>query len=185
MKPQVLGQDHSTGPNIHSILKMQDLKRNFLYAVNNMLEVRIFIQQLLSAWHWHPLQKWQFPVLQFTSYGWGSEVKVAQPCLTLQPLDYSPWNCPGQNTGVGSLSLLQWIFPTQELNQALLYCRWILLQTEPSPLGWRRGNIKLYCNVINFFFPFFVISILHNSLIQLEFIQGLSGLVAIYKRLRM
>ena len=28
-------QDHSTGPNIHSILKMQDLKRNFLYAINN------------------------------------------------------------------------------------------------------------------------------------------------------
>ena len=27
---------------------------------------------------------------------------------------YSPWNSPGQNTGVGSLSLLQWIFPTQE-----------------------------------------------------------------------
>ena len=30
---------------------------------------------------------------------------------------YSPWNSPGQNTGVGSLSLLQWIFPTQESNQ--------------------------------------------------------------------
>ena len=28
---------------------------------------------------------------------------------------YSPWNSPGQNTGVGSLSLLQGIFPTQEL----------------------------------------------------------------------
>ena len=27
---------------------------------------------------------------------------------------YSPWNSPGQNTGVGSLSLLQGIFPTQE-----------------------------------------------------------------------
>ena len=25
---------------------------------------------------------------------------------------YSPWNSPGQNTGMGSLSLLQWIFPT-------------------------------------------------------------------------
>ena len=25
---------------------------------------------------------------------------------------YSPWNSPGQNTGVGSLSLLQEIFPT-------------------------------------------------------------------------
>ena len=30
------------------------------------------------------------------------------------PFDsYSPWNSPGQNTGVGSLSLLQGIFPTQ------------------------------------------------------------------------
>ena len=26
---------------------------------------------------------------------------------------YSPWNSPGQNTGVGRLSLLQEIFPTQ------------------------------------------------------------------------
>jgi len=36
------------------------------------------------------------------------EVKVAQLCLTLQPHGlYSPGNSPGQNTGVGSLSLLQ------------------------------------------------------------------------------
>ena len=41
---------------------------------------------------------------------------------------YSPWNSPGQNTGVGSLSLLQGIFPTQELNQGLLRCRQILYQ---------------------------------------------------------
>ena len=41
---------------------------------------------------------------------------------------YSPWNSPGQNTGVGSRSLLQEIFPTQELNQDLLHCRWILYQ---------------------------------------------------------
>ena len=27
---------------------------------------------------------------------------------------YSPWTSPGQNTGVGSLFLLQWIFPTQK-----------------------------------------------------------------------
>ena len=32
---------------------------------------------------------------------------------------YSPWNSPGQNTGVGSLSLLQGIFPTQGLNPGL------------------------------------------------------------------
>ena len=41
---------------------------------------------------------------------------------------YSPWNSPGWNTGVGSLSLLQGIFPTQESNQGLLHCRWILYQ---------------------------------------------------------
>ena len=42
------------------------------------------------------------------------KVKVAQSCLTLQPHGlYSPWDSPGQNTGVGSLSLLQGIFPAQ------------------------------------------------------------------------
>ena len=41
---------------------------------------------------------------------------------------YSPWNSPGQNTGVGSRSLLQRIFPIQGLNLGLPHCRWILYQ---------------------------------------------------------
>ena len=41
---------------------------------------------------------------------------------------YSPWNSPGQNPGVGSLSLLQEIFPTQGSNPGLRHCRWILYQ---------------------------------------------------------
>ena len=41
---------------------------------------------------------------------------------------YSPWNSPGQNTGVGSISLLQGFFPTQGLNPGLLHCRQILYQ---------------------------------------------------------
>ena len=41
---------------------------------------------------------------------------------------YSPWNSPGQNTGVGSLSLLQGIFPTQGLNASLPHSRQILYQ---------------------------------------------------------
>ena len=53
---------------------------------------------------------------------------------------YSPWNSPGQNTGVGSLSLLQGIFPTQGVNPGLLLCRWILYQLShkesPSILEW-------------------------------------------------
>ena len=57
------------------------------------------------------------------------KVKVTQSCWTLQSLGlYSLWNSTGQNTGVGSLSLLQWIFPTQELNRGLLHCSRILYQ---------------------------------------------------------
>ena len=41
---------------------------------------------------------------------------------------YSPWNSPGQNAGVGNLSLLQGIFPTQGSNPGLLHCLPILYQ---------------------------------------------------------
>ena len=41
---------------------------------------------------------------------------------------YRTWNSPGQNTGVGSCSLLQGIFPTQGLNPGLPHCRRILYQ---------------------------------------------------------
>ena len=39
---------------------------------------------------------------------------------------YSPWNSPGQNTGLSSLSLHQGIFTTQGLNPGLLHYRQIL-----------------------------------------------------------
>ena len=48
-------------------------------------------------------------------------------CLRPQGL-YSPWDSPGQNTGVGSLTLLQGIFPTQGSNLGLPHCRRILYQ---------------------------------------------------------
>ena len=57
-----------------------------------------------------------------------AKVKVTQLCPTLcDPMD-CPWNSLGQNTGVGSLSLLQGIFPTQGSNPGLLNCRRILYQ---------------------------------------------------------
>ena len=53
---------------------------------------------------------------------------------------YSPWNSPGQNTEVGSLSLLQGIFPTQGSNSGLPHCRRILHQLShkrsPRILEW-------------------------------------------------
>ena len=56
------------------------------------------------------------------------KVKIAQLCPTLcNPMD-SAWNSPGQNIGVGNLSLLQGIFPTQGSNPSLPHCRQILYQ---------------------------------------------------------
>ena len=46
----------------------------------------------------------------------------------LQPHGFSQWNSPGHNTGVGILSLLQGIFPTQGLKPGLPHCRQILYQ---------------------------------------------------------
>ena len=50
---------------------------------------------------------------------------------------YSPWSSLGQNTGLGSLSFLQGIFPTQGSNPGLPHCRWILYQLnhKGSPKG--------------------------------------------------
>ena len=47
-----------------------------------------------------------------------------------------------QNIGVGSLSLLQGIFPTQELNQGLLHCRRILYQ-----LSYQGSEIELWLSL--------------------------------------
>ena len=55
---------------------------------------------------------------------------------TIQSI-YSLWNSSGQNTVVGSFSLLQGIFPTQGLNPGLLHCRRILYQLS------HKGNLRV------------------------------------------
>ena len=79
---------------------------------------------------------------------------------------HSPWNSSGQNTGVGSLSLLQGIFPTQELNLGLPHCRRILYQLSlkgsprilecvayPFSRGssWPRNQTGVSCTAGRFF----------------------------------
>ena len=60
--------------------------------------------------------------------------------VTLWSIAHCPWNSPGKNTGVGSHSLLQWIFPTQGSN---LHCRRILyhLSQQRSPEVPVNGNL--------------------------------------------
>ena len=54
-------------------------------------------------------------------------IKPRFPPLQVDFLPAEPQRKP-KNTGVGSLSLLQWIFLTQESNWGLLYCRQNLYQ---------------------------------------------------------
>ena len=70
---------------------------------------------------------------------WSESLSVVSNSLQPHGL-FSPWNSPGQNTGVGSLSFLQGIFPTQESNPGLPHCRRILYQLSqkgsPRILEW-------------------------------------------------
>ena len=66
-------------------------------------------------------------------------------CATPWPILSREWNSVGQNTRVGSLSLLQGIFPTQGSNPGLLHCRWILYQLnyhESLKISERRMQFK-------------------------------------------
>ena len=55
-----------------------------------------------------------------------------------------------KNTRVGSLSLLQGIFPTQESNQGLLHCRWIIYQLS------YQGSPNCFCLLSFLNMPTFV-----------------------------
>ena len=50
------------------------------------------------------------------------------------PWAISPWSSTGQNTVVGSLSLLQRTLPTQGSNPGILHCGWILYQLSHQGL---------------------------------------------------
>ena len=75
-------------------------------------------------------------------FKWSEGLSVMSDSLPPHGL-YSPWNSPGQNTGVGSLSLLQRIFPTQGLNSGLLHCRQILYQLNHNRSPRKTGAERL------------------------------------------
>ena len=60
---------------------------------------------------------------------------------------YCPWNSPGQNTGVGNLSLLQGIFLTQESNWGLLHWRRLLYQLiyQGCPMCLQFSSVTQSC----------------------------------------
>ena len=80
-------------------------------------------------------QAWFLPIINSGLLKWSGSCSVMSDSLQPHGL-YSPWNSPGQNTGVGSLSLLEWIVPTQGSNPGLPHCRWILCQLIDEGKPW-------------------------------------------------
>ena len=102
---------------------------------------------------------------------WDGNSKLSESCSvmsdSLWPHGlYNPWNSLGQNTGVGSLSLLQGIFPPQGSNPGLPHCRQIVYQLShkgsprilewvayPFSIGssWPRNQMGVSCIAGGFF----------------------------------
>ena len=118
-----------------------------------MFIIKIKVRKLLYIRWWRPAcqpkkgstdcWKWKVNTPHFNCFPWkwsdSENHSVMSDSLRPHGL-YSPWDSPGQNTGVGSLSLLQEIFPTQGLNPGLPHCRQILYQLShkgsPRILEW-------------------------------------------------
>ena len=107
-------------------------------------------------------------------------------CNSLQPHGlYSPWNSPGQNTGMGSRSLLHGIFPTQGSNPGLLHCRWIHYQLSHKgsprelifPTAGSSPSCWLSAQVLHKSYPWWeFLTQHHNSLLgQLLFVTHCFG----------
>ena len=67
---------------------------------------------------------------------------IVSDCLRPHGL-YSPWDSPGQNTGVGSHLLLQGIFPTKGSNRGLPRC-WQILYCRLSHQGSPETRLRDY-----------------------------------------
>ena len=83
------------------------------------------------------------------------KVLVTPSCPTVRPHRLQPtrllcpWNSPGKNTGVGSHSLLQGIFPIQGLNPGLLCFRQIVYHLSHQAVLLNFGCNQNYTGSFN------------------------------------
>ena len=90
------------------------------------------IQLFATPWTIQSKGIFQARILEWVAipFSRGSSQPGIEPRSPALQADCLPAEPQGKfkNTGVGSPSLLQWVLLTQELNQCLLHCRWILYQ---------------------------------------------------------
>ena len=92
----------------------------------------------------------EWVVISFSRVSSHPGIKPRSLTLQVDSLQAEP---PGKskNKGVGSLSHLQGILPTQESNQGLLHCRWILYQLSyegrPGNPNLSRSFLKVHLKI--------------------------------------
>ena len=123
-------------------MKYRDQVSKLIY-IEGILRCKIKVSDLFSL-----LQLLYLKLFENESHS------IVSDSLQLHVL-YSPWNSPGQNTGVSYHALLQGIFPTQGSNPGLPHCSRILYSWAtreaweywsgspiPSPGGLPNPGIK-------------------------------------------
>ena len=123
------------GIHHHSLIQnsFTGLKHTLFFTYSTLLFCRIFYQPLIF---FYTLYSLAFPIVL---YNWNHTVCSLFTLASFSCFQSlrshglcSPWNSPGQNIGVSSLSLLQGIFPAQGSNPGIPHCRQILLPAEPQ-----------------------------------------------------
>ena len=111
---------HAYGLNLtwqHEFTKFDLLKRSFTTKWNKFKNLKTCSFQEHNIFKSTPISKLS-ECLKIKSESRSVMSDSLLPCGL-----YSPWNSLGQNTGAGSLSLLQGIFPTQGSNPGFPHCR--------------------------------------------------------------
>ena len=112
--------------SLDSVLKSKDIT---LLTQIHLIKPKFFSSSHIQMWALDHKEGWGW-----RNKKWSESHSVMSDSLWPHGL-YSPWNSPGQNTGVGSLSLLQGIFPTQGSNLGVPHCKLILYQLSYQVLS--------------------------------------------------
>ena len=130
----------SSGPHNNSKTLSDDTQKRYFTSSQRLTKQLSRVQLFVNLW---TIQSMKFSRPEY----WNGQpfsspgdlpnpgIKPWSPTLQVVSLPAGPQGKP-KNTGVGSLSLLHWIFPTQESIWGLLHCRRILhqLSYQGSPL---------------------------------------------------
>ena len=143
------------GSSVHGICQARVLEWGAIAFSRTNLDRVLKSRDITWSTKFHLVKAMVFPVVMYGCESWTVKKAESESHLvvsdSLQSNElYSLWNFPGQNTGVGSHSLLQGIFPTQESNPGIWHCRWILYHLSQQG-SWRKAEcqrtdaFKLWC----------------------------------------